>query len=577
MTRCISVSVILFKIICVVSVLWSALPLFGQVIITEIMFNPLGDENKNEFIELYNAGITSVSMGGWVLSDSTGVCTIKDAGFGTLLNLGQYCLILDPDYFGNSAQYDSLIPPEALVVTINHSAFCSRGLRNAQPEPIMLIAPGGDTVAVYRYTTNNADGISDEKIIPNTDDSLHNWGNSRTSNGTPGRRNSITPPDYDIRVGSMSLDPPLPLIRQNVFLSVKLFNQGIQPSNRTEVYFYCDSNNDSTLSSDELVQVQVFPSVLFGKYGDSIIVFFIWEPLFAGTATLWIVVKSPQDMVTGNNTVSLPVSILERTHQLIINEIMNRPLKGRPEWIELCNRGSSMVNLQNWYICDASHPSGVLISDKVVLVSANGYIVLTKDAGQLVSQYPFVSEAVSVSGIQMINNDQENLWLVDSAGRTSDSLFFDSSWGSQTGVSLERVSINEPSTQKNNWGLSADQQGATPGKMNSLQIIPSSAIAVSVEPNPFSPGNNSDHCTITIQVPFVRAVVTVKIFDRSGRLVRELMRGDLRGSRFTVQWNGTNNSGERMLTGMYIIFCSAVSSDNGERLEKKTTVVLVRR
>jgi len=556
-----------------------AIPIFGQVIINEVMFNPLGDENRNEFIELYNSGNQPVNVNGWKISDSTGICIIKSAGFGTVLNPEQYALILDPDYFGMSTQYDSLIPQNALIMTIDHSAFGSRGLRNSPAEPVILISSAGDTLAVYRYTTNNADGISDEKIIPNTDDSTRNWSNSRVPNGTPGKRNSVTPPDYDVVLSQMTLEPVLPLLQQPVTVSAAVHNNGIFPPQTADILLYCDSNGDNVFSEGELIQSQELTASQFGGYRDSCIVRFYWMPLFSGSALLWATVQSNQDSITENNSISIPVNILQQANQVIINEIMNCPLNGKPEWIELYNRGSSEVNLQYWYFCDLAHRSGVLISAKKAVIPPNGYIILTWDASQFLLQYQSAVPVISVSGIQTINNDRESLWIVDPSNRMSDSLFFDSSWGALVGVSLERIKDAGASMLKSNWGLSADPQGATPGAVNSLNFSAGRDYAIDIipEPNPFSPGYGTDCCIITVRLPFVQSVVTIKIFDRYGRLVRELVKGEPRGSIFTVRWNGTSDAGAAMLTGMYIIFCSAFSTDSGQKLEKKTTVVLVRR
>lgn len=58
-----------------------ALPASGQVIITEIMYNPdsfegvVGDEskpNQTEWVEIYNAGKEAVSLEGWYLEDGDG-------------------------------------------------------------------------------------------------------------------------------------------------------------------------------------------------------------------------------------------------------------------------------------------------------------------------------------------------------------------------------------------------------------------------------------------------------------------------------------------------------------------------
>lgn len=58
---------------------------YGNVVISEIMYDPIGTEPDTEWVELYNPGSTSVDVGGWVLTDDAnypagpiteGYCTI---------------------------------------------------------------------------------------------------------------------------------------------------------------------------------------------------------------------------------------------------------------------------------------------------------------------------------------------------------------------------------------------------------------------------------------------------------------------------------------------------------------------
>jgi predicted ribosomally synthesized peptide with SipW-like signal peptide len=49
---------------------WPVSP--GRIVINEVLYNPLGADTGNEFIELYNSGGSSVNMSGWQMgTDST--------------------------------------------------------------------------------------------------------------------------------------------------------------------------------------------------------------------------------------------------------------------------------------------------------------------------------------------------------------------------------------------------------------------------------------------------------------------------------------------------------------------------
>ncbi len=63
---------------------------YGDVVISEIMYDPIGAEPDTEWVELYNPGSASVDVGGWVLSDTEGTCTIPS---GTSIAAGGFLVV----------------------------------------------------------------------------------------------------------------------------------------------------------------------------------------------------------------------------------------------------------------------------------------------------------------------------------------------------------------------------------------------------------------------------------------------------------------------------------------------------
>lgn len=166
--------------------------LHAQIVITEVMFDPIEAESIDEFIEIYNLSDNqAIDLSGWRLGDTTGEDIIINAGKGLLLLPNQYAVILDPDYFSHSTSYDSLIPDEALVLTVNGMTFGSGGLSNGKSETVQLIDPLGRVVCEYTYSIGNLPGYSDEKIDLSGPDSEHNWQDANVFLGTPGRKNSV--------------------------------------------------------------------------------------------------------------------------------------------------------------------------------------------------------------------------------------------------------------------------------------------------------------------------------------------------------------------------------------------------
>jgi len=76
--------------------------------------------------------------------------------------------------------------------------------------------------------------------------------------------------------------------------------------------------------------------------------------------------------------------------------------------------------------------------------------------------------------------------------------------------------------------------------------IPSSYSLSQNYPNPFNP---------TTQIKFgipQDSRVTLKVYDVLGREIRTLMSDDLRAGYHTIEWDGRNNFGGKVSSGMYI-------------------------
>ncbi|MDL1873687.1 hypothetical protein FBQ85_00725 [Cytophagia bacterium CHB2] len=108
-------------------------------------------------------------------------------------------------------------------------------------------------------------------------------------------------------------------------------------------------------------------------------------------------------------------------------------------------------------------------------------------------------------------------------------------------------------------------------------ILPS-ATSLSISPNPFSPDEDGfdDFAIFNLNLPVTTASVHLKIYDLRGRLVRWLLNNRSVGSAFQVVWNGRDDEGQAVRSGVYLVFMQAISANAGTLLSAKTTVVLAR-
>jgi len=174
-------------------------PAVAQIVLSEIMFNPAGNERYDEFVELYNLSPSdTVDLDGWLLSDSSGWGRIAAApGGGARLAPHRYGLILVPGYYTTSLFYAGRIPADALLLTIDRAQFGSYGLNNTRPERVSIHPPDSSLVAAHTYSVPNDEGFSEEKLRLEDGDGADNWGESAVEHGTPGYANSITSVSVD--------------------------------------------------------------------------------------------------------------------------------------------------------------------------------------------------------------------------------------------------------------------------------------------------------------------------------------------------------------------------------------------
>jgi gliding motility-associated-like protein len=145
------------------------------------------------------------------------------------------------------------------------------------------------------------------------------------------------------------------------------------------------------------------------------------------------------------------------------------------------------------------------------------------------------------------------------------------------GKSLERLDYNRTSQDEGNWHTAAQIEGwATPGKENS-QYFPNQLTeeAVSTYPEVFSPDNDGfeDVLNIAFNVNEPGYVCNITIFDREGRIVKNLVQNQLIGIEGTFTWDGTTNKLERARIGVYIIYFEVFNLTGDVSVVKKAVVL----
>ena len=551
----------------------------AQIILTEVMFDADTLEQHNEFVEIYNLGSDAVDLAQWQIGDSLELDQVLDAGQGSILAPKQFAVILDGSYFGNSTTYDSLIPSEALILKIDDGSFGQYGWSNSRSEPVVLVSASGDTVQEYHYSIGNEPGYSDEKIMLTGDNSVENWGDSRSFRGTPGRLNSVSPAERDLAIDSAWVVPEYPVEEANFFAWVTVRNAGTSATDNFTLIIFVDLNENRIIDSSEILLQDEHSELLL--FQDTLRIRNELPALSAGSRTLGFMLKYAGEQRPDDNCFFIQINVEAVVNPLVINEILYSPQPGFPEWIELLNRGQYDLNINQWKFADARDT--VTISAGSPLVEPGEYYLLAKDSA-VIMQYAIPAErCFIVPGFPTLNNDGDDLKLLGLSGRLIDRVTYSSSWmgrKTEAGVSLERINPAVSSQIAENWAACVDPAGSTPARRNSLFIEKTELTStLSFSPNPFSPDEDGyeDFTLLQYKLPLQTGFITVDIFDLLGRRVRRLADYVPVGQQGSLLWDGKDGNGKVCRMGMYVVLTQVFGSGSKLYKQFKNTVVLVKK
>ena len=232
---------------------------------------------------------------------------------------------------------------------------------------------------------------------------------------------------------------------------------------------------------------------------------------------------------------------------IIITEIMPNPAAvsdSYGEWFEIYNSSDSSINLSNWVIKSGSGEEHIINNENnSVFIEPDEYFVLGKNDdftlnGGLNVDYKY-------SDISLSNNEDQII-ILNGESEIVDEVHYENTWSFSSGRSMEVHDFNLDNSISTNWYSSTlvygDGDNGSPGTYfnGSLDIkrgiIPSSFFLSSPYPNPFN-------AKITFQffVPH-KELISIEIFDSSGRLVHTMVKEILEPGEHLMSWNAVNQS-----------------------------------
>ena len=189
-----------------------------------------------------------------------------------------------------------------------------------------------------------------------------------------------------------------------------------------------------------------------------------------------------------------------------------------------------------------------------------------------------------VSQLPSFPDDKGNVVLLNYQGTVIDELSYEEKWHfplivNREGIALERIDVNLPTQEKENWTSAAADAGfGTPTARNSQYRTYQSMQGTIQTGSPvFSPDGDGrdDLCFIQYHFPFPNNVATVSVFDINGILVRNLYRNATLSEKGVFRWDGLDEKGRKSPPGVYVILTEVFNLD-GHKKNFRNSVTLVR-
>jgi hypothetical protein len=545
-----------------------------ELVITEIMADPLPAVGlpASEFIELKNTTNRPIRLDGCRITDgvSTGIIPA-----GTLLPADSF-LILCPK--NNATAFSGY----GRVTGLN--TFPS--IDNDGDEIMLLSAEGAVLHAIrfnvtdYRNAIKQAGGWSLEMIdIRFPCHGTENWVASVSlDGGTPGRINSVT-------FARADPSPPRPLRTWTVD-SLKMmvqFDEGLDSASASRLPSY-------TLGSDapRIINIQTIR-----PFYDQVMLTLDAPMLRARVYSLEV--KSIRDCQ--GNIMAAPVSVKagrpepSKPGQVMINEILFDPKPGGADYVELLNLGPGILDAGTLLLGNAVN-SGTAGNFKPLqsmsrLIFPGDHIVCTADPGNILKEYEVKERdwLWRMENIPSYPDDAGTVVVADVTGRELDRLNYKAEMhfpllGNREGVALERVRPSTGTEFTGNWHSASSSAGyGTPTGRNSQYMVTDSLQGeLKVSSKIISPDLDGidDQLTINWRLPHPGNIISIRILDSHGRLIKMLIRHGLAGTTGSINWDGLNERQGRLPAGPYIVWTETLDTRGKSKIWKHPFVLAYR-
>ncbi|MBN1895259.1 CotH kinase family protein [bacterium] len=354
----------------------------------------------------------------------------------------------------------------------------------------------------------------------------------------------INLPEGEIRYSTTT---PIYNPYENIFrryaVPVELLNPG---PNTLEVEIHKNSPYGSDLSFDCTMTASFIPQAGYRTHEGSVI-----QMILSGDISL---------------TACFEPDTARPKNPVVISEInySSASAKNTEDWLEICNPSGTVLDLTGWKLTD-SDTNTYLFPDGI-LFAPGEYLVLCRDAGRFLDVHPSVRNAIGDLGFGL-DSGGERIRIFDPENRLIDEVDYraETPWpgnASGTGYTIELKDLGSDNNAGENWA--AVRLYGTPGRPYiASDVLPDDGNPVPLKyalyantPNPFNP------CTVIRYSIGQSGDVRLTLLNTKGQEIRTLNQTGQAPGDHQIQWDGRDDSGMRMPSGVY--FCRMQAANHVE-------------
>lgn len=275
---------------------------------------------------------------------------------------------------------------------------------------------------------------------------------------------------------------------------------------------------------------------------------------------------------------------------LVINEVLFHPDQDGSRYIEVYNRSKKLIRLDRIFSTALSAGKDTVKSDVLCCeeryLNPEDYFVVTADPGKVCSRYFYhdSSRILLLSTFPSMNSDSGSVFIVSAeSSAIIDGMHYDRNMhlkclSDDEGISLEKLDPSFSSNEPSSWHSAAGTLGfGSPGCRNSQYAGESEdGIGFDLAADYFSPDNDGkdDILRITLVNLEKGSLLTIRIFTAEGNPVKTLAAPVLASEGASFIWDGTDESGNIVAIGMYVILAECINLTGGHSAKKAAVAVI---